>query len=356
MIYIHIPFCASKCFYCDFYSVASRGGMDDVLAAMVREIEHRRHFLNDRPSETLYFGGGTPSILSIDQFSLIVDALRSNFDLTHIAEFTVEANPEHLNLEYLEAIRSLGVNRLSIGIQSFVDSHLEQMNRHHTSLEAQQAVRDAQQAGFDNISIDLIYGLPSMSESQWATNIETAIGLDVQHISAYHLSIEEKTVFGRRGMKPIDECRSVLQYNMLCDALREAGFDHYEISNFAQPTRHSRHNSGYWRGVPYLGIGPAAHSFDGVDHRSWNVSSNKLYAAGAAAEGETLTAEDTHNEYLMIHLRTKQGVDLAEYNRLFGRNFTDLSPRAPIAVDATHAWIPEREWLIADALIATLFI
>ncbi|MEG2606660.1 MAG: radical SAM family heme chaperone HemW [Mucinivorans sp.] len=356
MIYIHIPFCISKCYYCDFYSVASHSATEPVLKAMAREIHERRHFLGHKASRTLYFGGGTPSILSLDQLATLLAALREDIDLTQVEEFTMEANPEHLTADYLCGLRALGANRLSIGIESFIDDHLREMNRRHSAAQAEQAVREAQKAGFDNISIDLIYGLPFMTDNQWQDNVDQALALGVQHISAYHLSIEERTVFHKRHMQPIAQERSVWQYNTLCDKLRAAGFRHYEISNFALADRLSLHNSGYWQGVPYLGIGPAAHSFDGATLRQWNVASNALYAAGAPIEGESLTAADCHNEYIMTRLRRDDGVNLAEYRALFGRDFADLAPCSPIEVDDFRAWIPEREWLIADALIAPLFI
>lgn len=362
MIYVHVPFCASKCHYCDFYSVASTALRAEVLAAMGREIVARRDFFGGSNGalgvgalyapRTIYFGGGTPSVLNFDELSGLVAALRANFDLSKVEEWTVEANPEHLTPQYLTSLRSLGVNRLSIGIQSFVDDHLVQMNRRHTADEACRAVENARRTGFENISIDLIYGLPFMSDEQWAANVARAVALELEHISAYHLSIEERTVFHKRGMQPIDEQRSKWQYEFLCGELRRAGFEHYEISNFALPTRHSRHNSGYWTGAAYLGIGASAHSFDGATRRSWNVANNTKYIADTKGESETLTPQDIHNEYLMTRLRTARGVDLAEYSTLFG---CELSVSAPFVVTQTHAHIAESDFLIADALIAPLF-
>lgn len=355
MIYVHVPFCASKCHYCDFYSVASTALRAEVLAAMEREIAARRDFFDlsgVNTPKTIYFGGGTPSVLSFDELSGLVGALRANFDLSRVEEWTFEANPEHLTPQYLTSLRSLGVNRLSIGIQSFVDEHLVQMNRRHTADEACRAVENARRAGFDNVSIDLIYGLPFMGDEQWAANVARAVELGVEHISAYHLSIEERTVFHKRGLQPIDQQRSVWQYELLCSTLSRAGFEHYEISNFAHPTRHSRHNSGYWTGAAYLGIGASAHSFDGATQRSWNVANNTRYITDRQGGSEILTPQDIHNEYLMTRLRTARGIDLLEYRALFG---CELSVSAPFVVTQTHASIAERDFLIADALIAPLF-
>lgn len=322
------------------------------MAAMREELFSRRHFLGSRPTGTLYLGGGTPSTLSTSQLGELLRSVSLNFDLSELVEFTIEANPEHLTQQYLEGLVDLWVNRLSIGVQSFNDEHLELMNRRHTGTQAEQAVRHAQGLGFDNISIDLIYGLPFMTDQQWIENIERAIALGVQHISAYHLSIEQRTVFYRRGMEPIDEKRSEWQYGELCTRLRGAGFEHYEISNFALPARRSKHNSGYWTGEPYLGIGPSAHSFDGHSVRSWNVDSNKLYVQGEVSQSETLTDRDKHNEYLMIRLRTADGINRAEYGKLFGGDF---APRGLFVVTEDRVFIDERDWLIADRLIGDLF-
>lgn len=325
------------------------------MATMGGEIARRRHFFGATPHrpQTLYFGGGTPSILGQDQMRSLMSYLSMNFDLGGLREFTFEANPEHLTEDYLTMLISLGVNRLSIGIQSFFDDHLAQMNRKHDARRAMDAVGGAQRLGLTNISIDLIYGLPFMSDGQWLENIDHAIDLGVGHISAYHLSIEERTVFHKRGVQPIDEARSEWQYGVLCEKLATAGFLHYEISNFAQPGFESLHNSGYWAGKPYLGIGPSAHSFDGARTRSWNVMSNSLYIDGAQGDGELLTDQDLHNEYLMIGLRTARGVNRAQYEQLFNRR---LNVGAPFLTEGDWVRIAEGEWLIADALIAPLFL
>lgn len=319
------------------------------------EIARRRHFFGaaTHAPKTIYFGGGTPSVLGNDQVGGLMGSLGQNFDLGSLVEFTFEANPEHLTDQYIEMLLSFGVNRLSIGVQSFFDDHLRQMNRKHDASRAVDAVRSAQDAGLTNISIDLIYGLPFMSDEQWVENVDRAIDLGVAHISAYHLSIEERTVFHKRGMEPIDESRSEWQYGVLCQKLAAAGFLHYEISNFAQPDKESLHNSGYWSGRPYLGIGPSAHSFDGLMTRSWNVMSNTLYLDGVEAKSELLTDRDIHNEYLMIRLRTARGVDPVLYEQLFGRR---LAIGSSFVSEGGRVRIAESEWLVADALIAPLFL
>lgn len=322
-IYIHIPFCRQICHYCDFHHSASLASKEAMLAAIADELERRRSEIVATELRTLYFGGGTPSLCAPEQIAMLIDTVRRLWGVDHFDELTIEANPDDLTDQYLEAIRAAGVNRLSIGIQSFIDDHLERMNRRHTAHQAREAVRRAQRAGFDNITIDLMYGLPWMTPDEWAFNLEQAIDLGVQHISAYHLTIEPRTVFGKRGLVAVDDATSELHFDMLRRALCGAGFDHYEVSNFALAGCRAQHNRGYWSGRAYLGVGPSAHSYDGARCRSWNVSNNKAYLDGAEPQAEQLTDTDLLNEYLMTGLRTADGISYDVLSRRFGRESAD---------------------------------
>lgn len=309
-IYIHIPFCRHICNYCDFHHSASLLRMDEMVGALVDEIKSRAYFLGRRAVvETIYFGGGTPSVLSPSQVGLLIDTCREVWGpQAGSREITLEANPEDLTYDYLSALLKVGVNRLSVGIQSFEDEHLRLMNRHHSGLQAIEAVALARAAGFNNVTIDLIYGIPFMTQEQWGRNLDMAVESGADHISAYHLTIEPLTVFGKRGLSGVQDSVSEEHFAMLRHALLGAGYEHYEVSNFARPDKRSIHNSNYWSGVPYLGIGPSAHSYDGVDVRCWNPSSNKQYLDGATPDYETLTLADRVNEMVMTRLRTSDGI------------------------------------------------
>ena len=317
MIYVHIPYCHRKCTYCAFYSVVSIAHLEDYLNALCREIEVREW--PDQPIRTLYFGGGTPSLLSPAQLGKVVDALRRRFDLSQIEEATLECNPEDLTPEYLKVLLELRLfNRLSIGIQSFNDEDLRTLNRRHSAVMAFDAVRNAAEAGFDNISIDLIYGLPSQDIAEWQRNLEAVVTLPkaVKHLSAYSLTVEPGTILSRQieigKVKPTSETTLIDQYNALCKWALDNGFEQYEISNFARPGFRSRHNSRYWTREPYLGLGASAHSFDGSSRR-WNTADIAKYigslANGDAEHGsETLTDTDAYNELVMTSLRTTAGI------------------------------------------------
>lgn len=351
MLYVHIPFCRQICSYCDFHHSASLLRRDEMLRAIENEIRERQSYVSK--VRTLYFGGGTPSVCSVEQIGSIVELVQELWCVESFDEVTLEANPEDLTPDYLAGLRSVGVDRLSIGIQSFCDEHLERMNRRHTGEQAVRAVRDAQAAGFQNITIDLIYGLPWLSEQQWQSNIERALTLGVQHISAYHLTIEPKTTLGKQRLQPVPDEVSERHFEILHRRLCEAGFEHYEVSNFALPGRRAVHNSGYWHGVPYLGVGPSAHSYDGSSHRHWNVSSNKLYLEGDRGEGETLTATDRHNEYLMTRLRTSDGFSVGEYEELFSTKLVEVQG---LIVENGRARIAASDFLISDSIISSLFV
>ncbi len=365
-IYVHIPFCRSRCAYCDFFSCTNLAGKADFLEKLEREIAFRSQFLGDNTIKTIYLGGGTPSLLSADDLAHILGAIGRTWDLSQVAETTVEANPDDMTPAWLEGARAAGFDRLSIGIQSLDDDQLRYMNRRHDAASAIEAVNGARRAGFGNISIDLIYGVPGSTAASWARNIERALALRPEHISAYHLTIEEGTPLHRSGAEPVDEALSEEQYLLLHNMLTSAGYDHYEISNFALPGRRSRHNSSYWSGESYLGLGPSAHSFDG-GVRSWSPRSLEHYLAAPLDSGfyesETLSARDRYNEYLMTRLRTSAGVDTGEAARLFGaRKLQDLLVRAQRFVDSgvcvhdgnTLRIRPEK-FLISDEVIASLF-
>lgn len=370
-IYFHIPFCRRICAYCDFYKNADLRLMEQTLVAMEREVVARRDFLRGEAVRTIYFGGGTPSLASAEWIGRAIELCREMFDCSPLEEVTLEANPDDLSEEYLRALREVGVNRLSIGIQSFDDEVLRTMNRRHDAAAAVQAVETARAVGFDNITIDLIYGLPFGPKDALTRSLAQAVALGVEHVSAYHLTIEPNTRFGRmaeRGeLAPVSEEESERQYNQVHTTLTEAGYDHYEISNFAREGRRSRHNSSYWQSQPYLGIGPAAHSFDG-ESRLWAVSSVADYLAGVdrgeCYENELLTATDRYNETIMTSLRCREGVDLAELEKKFGRarkeyfvNETARFVASGVLVSDGNrvAMCPER-WLVSDSVIAELFI
>lgn len=361
-IYIHIPFCGQLCYYCDFHFTTSLLGREAMVDAIVKEIEGRGDYLASLDVETLYFGGGTPTILSLEKLGRIVDSVGRRCDLSVLREFTVEANPEDLTPDYLQGLKALGVNRLSIGVQSFVDEHLRFMNRRHDAARAIECVKQAQEAGFDNITIDLIYGIPDMSIGQWRSNLSIALGLGVQHFSAYHLTIEPKTVLGirqKRGLfAAVEEGVSVEEYEVLEAMAAEAGFEHYEVSNFAKKGFRAVHNSNYWKGEVYVGFGPSAHSFDGVKRR-WNVSNNTKYVAEGISEEETLTEADRYNELVMTLLRTSEGVRVADLKSPYREHFLRESSRyiaaGLLAEQEGRVFIETTNFLVSDAIIEGLF-
>lgn len=362
-LYIHIPFCKRLCGYCDFYKTMSLARKAEVLAATAREMRERAPMLEGTALRTIYFGGGTPTVCSPEELGELLRCARELFDCSGVEEVTVEANPDDLSEEYLVGLRAQGVNRLSIGIQSFRDEDLQLMNRRHTAQEAVEAVERARRAGFDNISIDLIYGLPTATLEDWRENVERAVGLGVEHISAYHLTIEENTLFGKRGVTTASEELSDREYEELCRMLREAGYEHYEISNFARAGYRSRHNSAYWRGTPYLGLGAGAHSFDGRNTRSWNLPSISKYLEGTSLESETLSAQERYEEVVMVSLRTSEGVDLEALERVFGKAKRAQFERTAepfvgsgiLVRKGQSVAFAEEHWLISDGVIAEFF-
>ena len=327
-LYLHIPFCKQACHYCDFHFSTSLGLKSRLVEAIVRELELRRTYLPvDTTLETIYFGGGTPSLLTADELGRIFAAIYQHFAISPQAEITLEANPDDLSTEKLTELRATGINRLSIGLQSFYEPHLRLMNRAHTAEESTTAVRRAQDAGFENISIDLIYGVPAPGHHIWEADLANAFALGVPHVSAYALTIEPGTAFGHRLQKGTFKAAPdefvATQFEMLLAAMRAHGYEQYEISNFCRPGRESRHNANYWRGVPYLGLGPSAHSYDG-HHRQFTLANNPQYVAAVLERGEvpvtidTLTPTDRANEYLLTTLRTARGCDLTHLRTRHG--------------------------------------
>ena len=325
-LYIHIPFCTQKCIYCDFLSGTNLSLREQFINALIAEMEHYLDFFDSDPMRTIYFGGGTPSLLSVAELQRIYDAIAQRWDISAVGEFTIECNPDDLTEEYLLQLRSLPINRLSIGVQSFCDDELQWLNRRHTALEAIKAVERAKYVGFENITIDLMFALPVQTLESLNYSIDKALELDVQHISAYSLMFEPDSKITKLmeldRLQPLDEDVSADMFDLLSKRLTEAGYEQYEISNYAKPNFHSRHNSGYWHGMRYLGLGPSAHSFDG-EKRWYNIAHTIKYNAqlGHMYDSrivEILTDDELFNELVFTALRTKIGVDLLDLRSKFG--------------------------------------
>ena len=328
-LYINIPLCLSRCFYCEFYSTTGLDRKELLLNGICNEMNLRKDYLKGEPVRTIYFGGGTPSLLSAEEIGRILEKAFKLFNCSP-EEITLEANPDDLSPYYIKVLRKLPVNRLSIGIQSFYDVDLKRMNRRHTSLQAINAVRECQDAGFDNISIDLMYGLPGQTIEQWEKNVQIAIDLQAPHISAYHLTYEKGTEFFRQwkqgNISPAEEALSEAMFRMLRCKLKEAGFQPYEISNFAKPGMESKHNSSYWNDIPYIGLGPSAHSYNQVS-RQWNISDINSYLEALKKgnpfyEIEELDENSRYNDFVITSLRTMNGMDILLMKEKFGEKLS----------------------------------
>ncbi|AJR02597.1 radical SAM family heme chaperone HemW [Siansivirga zeaxanthinifaciens] len=330
-IYIHIPFCKQACYYCDFHFSTSLKKKNQMVQALVREIELRAPEFKDISVETIYFGGGTPSLLSIEALQLLIGAVYKNYKVIETPEITLEANPDDLvaaqgeSRTIFEKYKSIGINRLSIGIQSFFEEDLKLMNRAHNANEAKQCLKDASEY-FENISVDLIYGIPGASNEKWFQNIQTALAFNIPHISSYALTVEPNTAlerFIKKGViENVDDALAEQQFQLLVKTLEASGFMHYELSNFGKPNYFSKNNTAYWLGKPYIGIGPSAHSYNGRI-RGWNVRNNSKYINALndnvlPIETETLSVTDRYNEYIMTGLRTIWGVSLDKIETEFG--------------------------------------
>jgi len=325
-IYIHIPFCRKACHYCNFHFSVSQNLLPQMIEAICHEAELRIGYITEDIS-TIYLGGGTPSLLQIADCRLQIEKIRSLFKVDKDTEITLEANPDDINEEKLSAWKDIGINRLSIGVQSFFDIDLHWMNRAHNAAQAYKGIGLAQQFGFDNVSIDLIYGTPNLTDEEWLQNLETADKLNIPHLSCYALTIEPNTALQKmivqHKKENIDAEKQSRQFELLMQWAQQNNYEHYEISNFAKPGSRSRHNSSYWQGKPYLGLGPSAHSYDGSS-RQWNIANNSLYIESIAKdilpfEKEELTLTQKINEYIMTALRTIEGIELAQLEKLSGK-------------------------------------
>ncbi|MES2556643.1 MAG: radical SAM family heme chaperone HemW [Bacteroidota bacterium] len=370
-IYIHIPFCAKQCTYCDFhFSTTFEAYRDQLLTALGTEIQLRAGAWQKETIETIYFGGGTPSLLTGDEIQALLSTVYSNYNASDVTEITLECNPDDCSEERLKAWKTVGVNRLSIGIQSFTDEQLAWMNRTHTADEGLKAVERAIAVGFDQLTVDLMYGLPDLSQEAWLEQLNRVIGLGVNHISAYCLTIEEKTVLASRvksgKIHPSTADQQSEQFELLVSTLAAAGFEQYEISNFARERHYSQHNTAYWQGKKYVAIGPSAHGFDG-NNRYWNVANNQLYIQriekGILPETvENLTNHDRFNELLMVGLRTKWGVVKTELTALiipdtsWNKKLESWKESGAVIETATHILLTPSGRLLADAIASDLFV
>lgn len=338
-LYIHVPFCAKRCIYCDFYSQTNAKHKDEYIKAVIRELNLRKNYLDGDPLKTIYFGGGTPSQLQANDFEQIFNAIANLYDISLCEEITLEANPDDISDKYLNKLKKFPFNRISLGVQSFDDKALHFLNRRHNRKQAINAVYLCQEADFQNLSIDLMYGLPQQTLGSWDADLSEALNLKIPHFSAYHLSYEEGTHLYKQmeagTISPIDEDTSILLFNILVDKLGTAGYLHYEISNFCTPGNFAKHNSIYWTDRKYIGIGPSAHSYN-HHSRQWNVSSltdyimNVLNNDKAFFEEETLDLKTQYNDYILTHLRTIWGIQLNELHDKFGQDFYDYFSKQSI--------------------------
>lgn len=369
-IYIHIPFCKQACFYCDFHFSTSLKKKNELIEALDKELELRKDEFKQKTIETIYFGGGTPSLLTNAELQFIIDSVYKHYKVSEHPEITLEANPDDLSKKRIIELSESPVNRLSIGIQSFFESDLKLMNRAHNATEAKTCLEDAVNY-FDNISVDLIYGIPGTTNTQWLENIEMALSYNVPHISSYALTVEPKTAlasFIKKGIIPdVDDEQAHEQFHILKDTLEASGFIHYELSNFGKEGYFSKNNSGYWQGKSYLGIGPSAHSFNGTQ-RGWNVSNNSKYIKAIQQqqlpiEIETLSQTDRYNEYVMTGLRTIWGLSLAKVENDFGVLYKDyLLEQSKVFInqhllyiEADHLRVTKKGQFLSDGISSELF-
>jgi oxygen-independent coproporphyrinogen-3 oxidase len=371
-IYLHIPFCKQACYYCNFHFSTSLKQKNGFLEALLKEIALQHTYLQGETIETIYFGGGTPSLLAADELQRIMTALYGYFTIDQAAEITLEANPDDITNEQLASWKAAGINRLSIGVQSFFGEDLQLMNRAHNAQQAIDCITRAQAAGFNNLTIDLIYGSPTLTDEKWKQNVQRAIDLQIPHLSCYALTVEPGTalqhLISKNKAPAVSSDDQARQFLLLMDWMRVAGYEHYEISNFALPGKRSRHNSAYWQGKHYLGLGPSAHSFNGVS-RQWNVSNNAQYITSLANgtvpfEKEDLTGTQQVNEYIMTSLRTMEGMDLQHIQQLAGaqasRSLQQSSSRyiqqQLIRQEENRLILTQEGKLFADKIAAELFV
>ncbi len=371
-IYIHIPFCKKACSYCNFHFSTSLQYRQQMTEAIITEISQRKEYLNGAAIESLYWGGGTPSMLLPGQIDAIFNAIHKNFVVAPNAEVTFEANPDDVTPELLNHLKGTPVNRFSMGVQSFFDEDLNWMNRAHSASDAIQSIKRIQDTGFHSISIDLIYGMPTLTAQRWAHNLQQAVDLSLEHISSYCLTVEPRTALYHQvthnRTKAPDEEQAAAQFEMLTHKLRDAGFEQYEISNFARNKKYAVHNTNYWKNQPYMGIGPSAHSFNKISRR-WNIASNQHYMkaieeGGIFWEEENLTLENSVNEYIMTSLRTQWGLDTSWFKAAFGEDvFSTLKAgldtkikQGVLAYQNGHYTIPQQSRFLSDGIASDLFL
>ena len=384
-IYLHIPFCKSKCAYCNFFSLVTEKKMDDYVSALKKEIINRKSYLGDDVVKTIYFGGGTPSLLPIKYVEEILELLHENYNIISNPEVTLEINPDTIDKDKMMSLKRLGVNRMSVGIQSFNDDDLRYLGRRHDSRHALQVLDDLSGVGFDRITLDLIYGMPTLTEEKWNHNLDIFFSTGISHLSAYALTVEPKTILGQKiekeELQEVSEEDTIRHYNILVERTKENGFEHYEISNFAKEGCRSQHNSIYWQDVKYLGLGPSAHSYDG-DSRQWNVSNLTKYIQfvnadidtdtdtdadtdmGRYYEREILSKEDKFNEYVMTSLRTSWGCNVDKIERDYGKSYAHnflknikkyLDSGIMLMKDNSFI-LTDKGMLFADGVAADLFV
>ncbi len=370
-IYIHIPFCKKKCIYCDFHFSTQLKNKTTMVEALRKEIFIRKNEIKE-PIASIYFGGGTPSLLNQAEWQVLFKIIRKNFNVTASAEITVEVNPDDVTPESIQLFLSLGINRLSMGIQSFFEKDLKLMNRAHTSKQAENSIKLAQNGGINNISIDLIYGSPTTTNKVWESNLLKAISYNIPHISAYALTVEPKTLLAKhiktKKIEALDEEKLLFQFSMLQTILNEQKYNQYEVSNFAKEGFGSFHNSNYWKKKSYLGIGPSAHSYDGENTRSWNISNNNIYIKQLdlgilPSEKEILTQTDKYNEFVMTRLRTTAGIDLTYLALNFNQTYFNhiikesevLIKEQKINLENNYLTINKNHLFFADGIISGLF-
>jgi oxygen-independent coproporphyrinogen III oxidase len=371
-IYIHIPFCKQACYYCDFHFSTNQKSRAEVVNSIIKEIALQKDYLQQEPVNTIYFGGGTPSLLSSEELNALFESIRTHHAIAANAEITLEANPDDLSKEKLRELHSQGINRLSIGIQSFDDTILKFFHRTHNAKEAIQSVENAREAGFNNLSLDLIYAVPGQEHTQWKHNIQEALQLNPEHLSCYTLTIEDKTTFGKWSktgkFNQVNEETAAQEFETLMHQLEIAGYEHYEISNFCKPGFHSRHNSNYWKQEKYLGLGPSAHSFN-KESRQFNINNNTAYVKALeqnklAFEKEQLSTKDKINEYILTSLRTIWGSNLRyltdnhNYDLIAAQSayLENIQKQGLIDISTTLLKLTRKGKLVADQIASDLFI
>ncbi len=371
-IYIHIPFCKQACHYCNFHFTTSLRYKNDLINALLLELTLQKEYLGNAPIETIYFGGGTPSLLSGQEIEALINKIYKVFSVVALPEITLEANPDDLTNDKLQDFKLASINRLSIGVQSFNEKDLIYMNRSHNATQSHAALKLAAANGFTNISIDLIYGTPTLNKDQWIDNLRASYSYNIPHLSCYSLTVEPNTMLEKminnQQMKPVKDTKAAMHFQLLMDEMTAKGYEHYEISNFCRPGAYAKHNTGYWQNKKYLGVGPAAHSFDGVS-RQWNVNNNNQYIKSISAlkipfTKELLTKEDQFNEYILVSLRNKWGCDLQKIKDKFGKdqaiyllsNAQKYIDRNLMLYEKNILYLTSDGKLVADNIIADLFL